>query len=215
MQLQMLENFTQKISERLEEVEKARDTAYVLHREIIKKASITIKAVHRGDRENAQKLLLENADLVKRSNEIVQDTEDLPRMGFIHDAHKEYAEAALTTAIIFEENIPDPDELKVGYAAYLKGMAETIGELRRKILDYMRQDRGDEGEPLLEAMDEIYTILTSMDFSDAVTGGLRRSVDQARGILEKTRGDYTNHVVSKRLRDDLEKHLPKQEKQQV
>jgi translin len=56
-------------------------------------------------------------------------------------------------------------------------------------------------------MDEIYTILTSMDFSDAVTGGLRRSVDQARGILERTRGDYTNHVVSKRLRDDLGKHV--------
>jgi translin len=211
MQLTTLEKFAQKISDRLEEVEKARDAAYVLHREIIKKASVTIKAVHRGERENAHKLLEENAELVKKSNEIVHDTEDLPRMGFIHDAQKEFAEASITTSIIFDEEIPDPDDLGVGYAAYLHGMSETIGELRRKILDYMRQDRGVEGEQLLEAMEEIYTILTSMDFSDAVTGGLRRSVDQARGILERTRGDYTNHVVSKRLRDELSKHITPQE----
>jgi translin len=142
MQLNTLEKFAQKISERLEEVEKARDATYVLHREIIKKASVTIKAVHRGERENAHDLLKENAELVKKSNEIVKDTEDLPRMGFIHDAHKEFAESALTTAIIFEEEIPDPDDLNIGYAAYLHGMSETIGELRRKILDYMRAGQG-------------------------------------------------------------------------
>jgi translin len=201
-----LEATTQKIYSRLEEIEKARDLSYVLHRELIKKAGVVIRAAHRMEKENAYNLLNEAKEILRKSNEAVRGFEELPRTGFIHDAQKEFCEAAITTSIIFNEPIPTPDSLGVSYAPFLRGMAETIGELRRRILDLMRQDRGDEGEYLLEAMEEIYSILVTMDFSDAVTGGLRHSTDQARGILERTRGDFTNHIVSKRLRNDLKNY---------
>ncbi|MCE1247369.1 MAG: haloacid dehalogenase [Firmicutes bacterium] len=201
-----LEQIAEKIASRLEKVEKARDESYILHREIIKKSGLTIRAVHRGDKEEAHKLLTEAREKLQQANLAVEGIPELPRSGFLHDAQKEFAEASVTAAIVFGNEIPEPDDLGVQYAAYLNGISEVIGELRREILDLMRQDKGEEGESFLEAMDDIYSILVTMDFSDAVTGGLRRSTDQARGILERTRGDFTSHMINKRLRDDLKKY---------
>lgn len=202
-----LESIAEKIAEKFSIIEKARDESYILHRKIIKQSGLTIRAVHRGEKEKAHQMLAEIRDMVEESKQIVLDIEELPRSGFIHDAQKEFVEASVTTAIVFDEELPGPDELGVQYAAYLNGISEVIGELRREILDLMRRDKGDEGERFLEAMDEIYSVLVTMDYSDAVTGGLRRSTDQARGILERTRGDFTNHIISKRLRDDLDRHI--------
>lgn len=203
----ILEKTGEKITKRLEEIEKARDQSYVLHREIIKLAGKSIKTVHMGEKEKAKELLEMARQKMVEANEAVEGLDEVPRSGFIHDAQKEYVEAAVTTAIVFGEDIPDPDEMGVLYSAYLNGISEVIGELRREVLDLMRHDEWDKGEIFLEAMDDIYTFLVSMDFSDSITHGLRRSVDQARGILERTRGDFTNFIVSKRLRDDLHKNI--------
>jgi len=204
-----LEKIAEKISGRMKKIEKARDQSYVLHREIIKKSGITIRTVHRGEKEEARKLLDETRQKVMEAGKVVEGLAEIPRSGFIHDAQKEYVEASVTYAIVFGEEIPDPDELGVRYAAFLNGISEVIGEMRREILDLMRGDKFEEGERLLGAMDDIYSILITMDFSDAVTGGLRRSTDQARGILERTRGDFTNYLVGKKFRDDLNKCMVK------
>lgn len=195
--------FADKISAYLAKVEKARDTCYILHREIIKKSGLAIRAIHRGEEGPARQLIAEARESVGKAIQIVKDYDELPITGFTMDAQKEFVEASVTAAIVFGEEMPDPDDLGVCYAAYLNGISEVIGELRREILDLMRQDRGGEGENYLHAMDEIYSLLVTMDFSDAVTGGLRRSTDQARGILERTRGDFTNYEVSRRIRNDL------------
>lgn len=201
-----LEPIMERITQQLRSVEKARDESYILHREIIKTSGFAIRAVHRGDKEKAVNLLKETRDKVDQANLLAESLSDLSRSGFIHDAQKEYAEAAVTAAIVFGEEVPGPEQLNVRDASYLNGLAEVIGELRREILDLMRQDKSGEGERFLDAMEEIYSILVSMDFSDAVSGGLRRSTDQARGILERTRGDFTNFIISKKLRDDLNLH---------
>ena len=195
-----------KISKHLAKVEKARDTSYILHREIIKKSGLAIRAVHRADEKLADSLIAEAGESLRKATQAIESFDELSITGFVHDAQKEYVEACATAAIVFERDLPEPDELGVTYSAYLKGLSEVIGELRREILDLMRQDRGDQGEEYLQAMDEIYSILVTMDFSDAVTMGLRRSTDQARGILERTRGDFTNHIVSRRIRNDLKKY---------
>ena len=199
----VLEKATEKITERLEEIEKARDRSYVLHRDIIKASGKSIRAVHRGDIDLAKQLIEKAKNMLQEADAAVEGLTEVPRSGFIHDAQKEYVEACVTTAIVFNEEVPGPDELGVQYAAYLNGISEVIGELRREVLDLMRRDKGEEGEVFLQAMDDIYSFLVSMDFSDSVTHGLRRSVDQARGILERTRGDFTNYLSGKRLRDDL------------
>jgi len=126
--------------------------------------------------------------------------------GFVHDAEKELAAARITLALVTGGPIPTRTGMAVPPSAFLKGMAESIGELRRHILDLMR--RGDLGqcETLLDDMDDIYYLLISMDYPDGITHGLRRLTDVARSIIERTRGDFTTSSIQSSLRDALQKH---------
>ncbi len=185
----------------------AREQALRSSREAIRYCSEGIRAVHRGEYEDAKKKLNSARDLIQELEEVLKDHQDLLYTGFVYSAQKEYAEGCATLSIIVDGTIPDPDELKVGYAAYLNGIAEAVGELRRHTLDTMRKGETTRCEELLEAMDDIYGILVTMDFPDAMTGGLRRTTDSTRGILEKTRGDLT--VASRQW--ELERKLAKLE----
>jgi len=186
----------------------AREKALRSSREAIRYCSEAIRAVHRSEYKDAKKKLSSARHLIQELEELLQDHQDLFQSGFVYSAQKEYAEGCATLSIIVDGTIPDPDKIKVGYAAYLNGIAEAVGELRRYVLDTIR--RGDTGrcEEILEAMDDIYSILVTMDFPDAMTGGLRRTTDSTRGILEKTRGDLT--VASRQWA--LEKKLARLEK---
>jgi translin len=128
--------------------------------------------------------------------------------GFVHDAQKEYAEASITLAVVSGRDLPSPDELDVEVAAYLNGMGEAVGELRRHLLDALRTGDIDHCEETLDVMEEMYGTLVTFDFPDAMTGGLRRTTDSVRGILERTRGDL---AVASRQRD-LEQRLAEFEK---
>jgi len=185
----------------------AREQALRSSREAIRFCSEGIRAVHRGEYEDAKKKLNSARDLIRDLEEVLKDHQDLLHSGFVYSAQKEYAEGCATLSIIVNGTIPGPDEIKVDYAAYLTGIAEAVGELRRHVLDTIRKGETARCEELLEAMDDIYGILVTMDFPDAMTGGLRRTTDSTRGILEKTRGDLT--VASRQW--TLEKKLAKLE----
>jgi translin len=132
--------------------------------------------------------------------------DDILHAGFVHDAEKELAEARITYALVSGAAMPTPDQLGVQTSAFLKGLAESIGELRRHILDLMRAGELERCEELLGAMDDMYYLLVSMDYPDGITFGLRRLTDVARSIIERTRGDYTTSVIQGSLRAALEKH---------
>ena len=110
---------------------------------------------------------------------------------FIQDAQKEYVEASLTLAFLTNSSLPEIDNVSVNPASYLNGLSESVGELRRFILDQLRQNNPLDYEKLLGLMDDIYTLLASIDYPDAITNNLRRNTDIARSIMEKTRGDLT------------------------
>ena len=111
--------------------------------------------------------------------------------GYTQDALKEYAEARIVYALVDGLPLPTVEDLDMEPATYLKGLAEAVGELRRRILDILRGGHSNEAERLLSYMDEIYAVLVTMDYPDAVTYGLRRQTDITRGIIERTRGDIT------------------------
>jgi translin len=161
-------------------------------REIIRYSAQSIRAIHRQEQDTAGELL-DNATKVLQEmrEDIVNNHDDLLYAGFIHDAQKEYAEASITIAVITARPFPDPESLQVNYAAYLNGMGEAVGELRRYLLDSLRRNDFSRCEEFLSTMDDIYSILVTIDFPDAITHGLRRTTDSVRGILEKTRGDLT------------------------
>ena len=129
---------------------------------------------------------------------------DIFYAGYTQDALKEYAEAKITHALINQEPLPSPEELNVEHATYLKGLAETAGELRRRCLDILRHNKTEEAERLLGIMDEIYAVLVTMDYPNAITGGLRRLTDIVRGVTERTRGDLTMSLRQERLEKRME-----------
>jgi translin len=198
-----LDAFADRIRADLEKKDASREKVLPLCRELIRYASITIRAIHRLELVEAGKLLAEGKAVRESLEAAVRECEELRYHGFVRDAQKEYTEANAVFALVSGQPLPDPDELKVDYGAYLNGLGDTVGELRRYILDGMRRGDLSRCEEFLSIMDDIYTTLVTMDFPDAITGGLRHTTDQVRGILEKTRGDVTMAVREKDLESKL------------
>ncbi len=194
-----LEPIANLISDHFEQVDKARDVGLALHRKVIKFSSLGIRAIHRRQFEDAETLLRKARELLTQAQAELQDYPSVYYAGFLQDAQKEYAEARITQALIEKKPLPEPRDLGLEFAPYLNGLAEAVGEMRRYILDRIRAGDLSESEHLLDVMDEIYYVLISMDFPDAITRGLRRSTDVARGCLERTRGDLTNHFDRQKI----------------
>ncbi len=183
---------------------RAREEALALSRDTIRLSANAIRCVHRRDFAAAEELIAKAADNLKEVDAALADNRDNFNTGFVHDAQKEYAEAATTLALIAGRPLPTPDDLGIILAAYMNGLAETIGELRRHLLDSLREGEVAHCEAALAAMGDIYHALLTMDFPEAITGGLRRSTDAMRGILERTRGDFTMASVQRRLEQKLD-----------
>ena len=188
----------------LESKHKARETTLSACRRTIQACAASIRAVHREQFETAEELAAQAAAHLAEAMAAVTQHPDIRHAGFVHDASKEYAEARMTLAFVRGDPLPAADQLVgVEVQAYLNGMAEAASELRRYILDLLRRGRPERGEELLGYMDEVYSLLVTIDFPDAMTGGLRRTTDNTRGILERTRGDLTMAA----RQTDLERRL--------
>ncbi len=183
----------------------AREKALPLCREVIRHSSHAIRAVHRQEFDRARELLELAHSLLNEGEQALTNSEELNHTGFLRDAQKEFAEGSITLALVTGKLPPDPTELGVGSAAYLNGLGEAVGELRRYLLDSMRNGDLSRGEELLSVMDDVYSVLVTMDFPDAITGGLRRTTDMVRGVLERTRSDLTLVMRQKELENRLEK----------
>jgi len=186
----------------------AREKAIPLCREVIRYCSQAIRAIHRQEFDQAKELLQSARNLLNEAKQSVAGYSELSNTGFIRDAQKEFAEGSITLALATGKQPPGPDELGIDYAAYLNGLGEAVGELRRYLLDSMRRGDLGRGEELLSAMDDIYSILVTMDFPDAITGGLRRTTDMVRGVLERSRSDLTLVMVQKELEQKLDSLEP-------
>ena len=188
---------------------RVRDETLVKARQLTRLAALTIRAIHRGEGVQAQEMLHEAHLLVLNMQRDLAAYPDLYHAGYTQDAIKEFVEANLTFALIENQRLPRPEELGVEYPTYVNGLAETIGELRRRCLDILRQGYSQEAERLLSTMDEIYNFLVTMDYPDAITNGLRRQTDLVRGIIERTRADLTLSLREQHLQEALQKFSEK------
>jgi translin len=181
----------EKIHQALEARTQARDRALSNARQVTRHSAQAIRAIHREEHDPAYEQLNQARDLVRLMQDELSNFPELYYTGYTQDAIKEFVEASVTCALIENLPLPQPDELKVDFSTYLNGLAESVGELRRRCLDILRQGYSNEAERLLSCMDDIYATLVTMDYPDAVTNGLRRQTDLIRGIVERTRGDMT------------------------
>jgi translin len=193
------------IRKRLDAKMSAREKGLTGSRAAIRFCANSIRAVHRGDMELARELQGQARAELDRARDAMRDFPDIYHAGFLHDAEKEYAEALATYAFINSEPLPTPEIAAVGDAAYLNGLSEVIGEIRRHLLDIIRHGDLARGEELLQAMDDIYFVLVSMDYPDAITSGLRRSTDVARSIMERSRGDLSITIVQRGVQEAIER----------
>jgi translin len=201
-----LNEVSEQIRKRLDAKSQAREKGLRSSRQAIRECANSIRATHRGELELAEELMGAARRSLDTAQEAMEPFPDIYHAGFLHDAEKEYAEARATFALINDKELPGPEELRIGDAAYLNGLAEAIGELRRHVLDIMRRGQLERGEQLLGAMDDIYYVLVSMDYPDAMTGGLRRTTDVARSIMERTRGDLSLTLIQRGLTDTIAEH---------
>ena len=192
------------IRRELDRANEAREVALAACRRTIRSSGSSIRAVHLLRPEEALRLADEAGGALRQAQEALAPFPSLVGSGPLHDAAKEYAEARLTAAMVADAPLPSADDLRVPPAAWLNGLAEAASELRRHLLDRLRQGDLSRSETLLATMDEAYGMLVTMDYPDAVSGGLRRTTDALRAVLERTRGDLTTTLLQSRLQTALD-----------
>jgi translin len=183
--------------------DRAREESLKLSREAIRFCSAAIRSIHRGELSEAERLMNDAGAALKRIYELLEKHQDIRYAGFVDGAEQEYAEARSVYSITTAQRILTPEEVGVDPVNYLGGLGDTTGELRRHILDLIREGRPQEGEIFLGIMEEIYHLLMLFDYPDAITRGLRRKSDLARSMLERTRGDLTNAIEMSKVEATL------------
>lgn len=202
--MEQLESIADDIRDTFEEVNTARDLAYQRSRQLTRVCARCIRAIHREEWDLSHELM---GEARTAAAEMIAGVDTFPALyhaGYTQDALKEYVEANLTYALVRDQPLPTPDELEVEENTWLNGLAEAATELRRRILDIIRREHAGEVEQLLDKMDEIYSVLVTFDYSDSITGGLRRRTDILRSVLERTRGDVTTSLRQAALEEALE-----------
>jgi len=187
----------------LDDKYRVREIGLTNSRQIIRRSANAIRSIHRGEMEAAAALMDEAGALLAETTAALQDHPDILFAGFVSDASKEYAEARLTAALAAGEPLPLPDALGVRAAPYLNGLGEAVGEMRRRMLDLLRVGDLAAAETTLDAMNTIHDLMADLDYPDGMTGGLRRTTDVARALIERSRSDLTTTVIQERLRRDL------------
>ena len=196
--------------QRLELTHRAREEALARCRETIRACGLAIRAVHRLVPEEAQARVAEAETSLRRAQQVLGPFPSLAAAGFLHDAEKEYAEARLTPALVADQPLVSAEAMGVGLAAWLNGLAEAASELRRHLLDRLRAGETERAEHLLRAMEDVYDMLVTVEYPDAITGGLRRSADALRAVLERSRADVTTTALQAGLRRAIEERMPRE-----
>jgi translin len=203
--MENIEEITERIHHTLEAQTSARDRALTQARSLVRHCANAIRAIHRDEAEQAHAHLEEALLLVDALHANLVQYPQLYYAGYTQDALKEFAEAHLVYALINGTALPTPEELRLEPATYLQGLAEAASELRRRCLDMILRGKSEEAQHLLTHMDDIYAILVTMDYPDAITGGLRRLTDLVRGVTERTRGDMTVSMRQEKLEQSMQR----------
>lgn len=200
-----LQSTIDRVRDQLEARSDARDEAIRRSRSLIRYCANSIRAMHRGEFGRARQLVDTAREAAQEMVADVSAYPDLYYAGYTQDALKEFVEASAVYAMLRREAIPEPEALgvPVDYPAYLKGLAEAASEMRRAILDAVRKGNIERGEILIDDMEDVYVAMTTIDFPDGMTGGLRRTTDALRAVLERTRGDLTVAKQQEKLRQAL------------
>ena len=213
-----LEEIMMKIRRDFDKKYEIREEVITLVRESLINSKSAINAVHSKD-SNMAKLRLEKAkEKMEQAKSLLEQFPDL-HIGMLYLSFQEFTEASILYEVFFQNNIITPEELGVSALSYLLGIADSIGEFRRSVLDLLRRGEVEDAEKTLEIMEKLFAELASMESAQSLESNLRRKIDVARRILEVTRGDVTTEIrrehlkkamssFEKKLNNNLSKQRP-------
>lgn len=193
----------EEIREHLDEKEETRDDLLKISRRAVRNSSGAMSALHNGRKEKVSKKLRKVEKDIKKLNEILDSEPRFSSHGSLISAHREYVEVLITESFIEDETPSSPQAVGVLDEAYAQALPEVIGELRRYLLDLLREDEIEEAQNIYEKMEEIFGLIERLDFPDSILSGIKRRRDGARSTLEKTRSDITRAVRERDLEEAL------------
>ena len=188
---------------RAQAMHEARESALTLSRQLVQLSAKCIRHIHRHQFTEASTLLAEAVTVAEKARETVAPFPDM-NPAYLHDSEKEMVEAAAVMAIVQDRLVPSAQELGAQTWSYLNGLGEAASEVRRFALDEMRRGNLDVAERILSRMEEIYEDLITFDYPDSLSGGLRRTCDALRAVVERTRSDLTATASQQELVRELQ-----------
>lgn len=190
--MQELEKEVERLKQHFDEIEHERELAYSTMRELRRISTRLVRDMQRD-------MDLDIAGTFAECKQLADKLSAAPhQFGFIEEALIEYAEAAITHALL--NNLPEPTMEALGCTerSYVLGLADAISELRRRVLTLMRKDDLDGATRLFDLMDRLFLLLMVFDHTEAVLP-VRRKQDALRAVVERTRADLTSVICQKRL----------------
>jgi translin len=201
--IKMISDISERIRNDFKKKDAAREAVLIISRDVVRECRTAMFSIHKGEFDNASKLISSSGELLEKMSCMLKDYPDLYHSGFVEHAQQEFVECTVVYTLLHNDadtdSIPEPEELNVEHSAYLNGLGDVSGELRRHILDLIRMDRQEQGEKYLLAMETIHTCLMAFDFPDAMIRGLRHKADSTRSLIERTRGDLTTAMRQHKL----------------
>ncbi len=203
----MIENISCSIKDNFKEKDKARESALAISRDVVRNCRTAMYSIHNGDHKKADSLIEKSQNMLDSIDSLLINHPDVYYSGFLEHAQQEFVECVVVKDILgkdgIKEAIPGPEELNVSDVAYLNGLGDVSGELRRHVLDLIRKGVPEYVETYLQLMEKIHNCLMMFDYPDSMTHGLRHKTDVTRSVIEKTRGDLTNAIRQQKLENAM------------
>ena len=190
------------IEEELDEKDSVREIAIKSARVIIRMSSQSIIMMHR--REDESEIVRKLKEEVWHLKSLLTNQyPDLLYSGFVQNAFQEYCESQIFRAIIHNKPIPSHKDLGMNPESYLMGMGDVVGELRREVLEALKNEDFKRAEEYLSIMEEIYEMLMRFNYPSGLVP-LKPKQDTARALIEKTRGELTMAIMTDKIAKKME-----------
>jgi translin len=189
------------INDELQLIENRREQLIKESRDIIILCSQSIISLHQGHIQESQLKLDKAKDLYFSLKTLAQT--DLLR--YLSMSEQELVECSLLMSIVKNEALPGLDEIGVSSQAYLFGILDCIGEIKRMVYDMVRLDRYDQAEYLFTVMQEIYREIYPFSIYDNIVSGIRKKLDICKILIENTRELITEEARRSIIIESLKK----------
>ena len=195
-----LDGIIEKIDHHIGEKEKIREDALKTSRDIIICCRRGIQQLHRDQMDEAENYIKQASAKLAQLYDFTKDHPDIFHAGFVENAAQEFVEIHCLYNIMKGQDLPDPDTIQTTYSAYLLGLCDVVGELRRGALDFMLDENTAKANEYLQHMDRIYDAIMSFDYPSALVP-IKKKQDMVRGLIEKTRGELVVSNCERRIHE--------------